>query len=250
VAAKLSIADELADGSLHAGGVARRVGADADAVYRLMRALASKGVLRHRRDGKVALTAISEALRPDSPGSMRSMVLFLGDPAHWEHWGSLLHSVRTGETAVAKVRGTQFFDYLNTNTELAALFNDAMTTMSEFAIDGVLAAYDFTGFRGSSTSAGGHGGLLGAILGGAPNAHGVLYDLPSVVAGAGPELEAAGVTNRWTVVGGSFLESVPDGGDAYVLKSIIHDWDEDSALRILHNVRTAMPSDGSFCCWK
>jgi hypothetical protein len=245
VAAKLGIADQLADGPSHAGEVAQRVGADADALYRLMRALAGKGVFRHRRDGKFALTPIGEALRSDAAGSMRNMVLFLGDPAHWEHWGSLLHSVRTGEPAVAKLRGASFFDYLNTNTELATLFHDAMTTMSEMAIDGLLAAYDFTAFGRIVDVGGGHGRLLCAILGGAPDAHGVLYDLPSVVDGATPALEAAGVASRCTVVGGSFLESVPDGGDAYVLKSIIHDWDEDSALRILGNVRTAMPRHGT-----
>lgn len=243
-AAQLGIPDELASGPRHANEVAQRTGADPDAVYRLMRALASKGVLRHRSDGKFALTPMGEALRADTPGSMRDMVLFIGHPAHWEDWGNFLDSVRTGETAVLKLRGKSFFDYLDTDAELAAAFNNAMSAMSDLATEPVLAAYDFTGFRRIVDVGGGHGRLLATILGGAPDAHGVLYDLPSVVDGAGPTLDTAGVADRCTVADGSFLESVPEGGDAYVMKSIIHDWDEDSALGILRNVRTAIAPHG------
>jgi hypothetical protein len=243
-AASLGIPDELAKGPLHADEVARRVGADPDAVYRLMRALAGKGVLELRRDARFALTPIGAALRSDTPGSMRAMVLLMGNPAHWEHWGSLLHSVRTGEPAAVKLRGTNFFDYLDTNLELAAVFNDAMTAMSAMATDPVLAVYDFSGFRRIVDVGGGHGALLAAILQRAPDAHGVLFDLPSVVDGARPVLDAAGLVDRCTVSAGSFFDAVPDSGDAYLLKTIIHDWDEDSALSILRNIRTAMAPSG------
>jgi len=243
-AASLGIPDELAQGPLHADEVARRVGADPDAVYRLMRALAGKGVLELRRDARFALTPIGEALRSDTPGSMRAMVLLVGNPAHWEHWGGLLHSVRTGEPAAVKLRGTNFFEYLDTNPELAAVFNDAMTAMSAMATDPVLAVYDFSGFRRIVDVGGGHGALLAAILQRAPDAHGVLFDLQSVVDGAHPVLAAAGLGDRCTVSAGSFFEAVPENGDAYLLKTIIHDWDEDSALRILRNIRTAMAPSG------
>jgi O-methyltransferase domain/Dimerisation domain len=244
VAVKLGIPDVLADGPLHANEVAHRVGANPDAVYRLMRALASKGVLRHRRDGKFALTSIGTALRTGTPGSLRDMALFIGHPLRWEDWGNLLYSVQTGEPSVAKLRGKPFFEYLNDNPELAESFNNAMTAGSEFAIYSVLAAYDFTGYRKIVDVGGGHGRLLSMILAKAPNTQGVLFDLPAVVAGAGPKIKTAGVADRYEVVGGSFFESVPDGADAYLMKAIIHDWNDDDAVRILTNIRSAIAPEG------
>ncbi|MDT5326958.1 MAG: hypothetical protein QOF25_4110, partial [Mycobacterium sp.] len=136
-----------------------------------------------------------------------------------EHWGSLLYSAQTGKTAAEKLRGVPIFDYLETNPEYARVFNEAMTGVSAMSIDA-------------------------AVLAQSPPAQGVLFDLPSVVEGAGRALDAAGVTQRCTVTGGSFFDSVPDGGDAYLLKSIIHDWDDASALTILRNVRAAIAPDG------
>jgi hypothetical protein len=244
VAAKLGIPDQLADGPLRADEVARRVGADPGAVYRLMRALASKGVLRHKRNGTFALTSVGKSLRTGTPGSLRDMVLFIGHPKRWEDWGSLLYSVQTGEPAVVKLRGTNFFDYLNSDAELAESFNNAMTAGSDFSIYSVLASYDFTGFRTVVDIGGGHGRLLSMILTAAPDAKGVLFDLPAVVDGAGPELKKAGTADRCATVGGSFFESVPDGGDAYLMKNIIHDWPDADALRILRNVRAAIAPRG------
>jgi hypothetical protein len=209
VAAKLGIPDELAGGPLNAADT-------------------------------FALTPIGDALRADAPGSMRALVLLIGDPAQWEHWGSLLHSVKTGEPAPIRLRGTTFFEYLDTNPELAAVFNDAMTSMSAMATDPVLAVFDFSGFRRIVDVGGGHGSLLAAVLQSAPDAHGVLFDLPSVVEGAPPVLDAAGVGDRCTVSAGSFMDAVPEGGDTYLLKTSIHDWDEETALLILRNVRAAM----------
>ncbi len=244
VAVKLGIPDELASGPLAAPEVARRVDANPDAVYRLMRALASKGVLRHRRDGRFSLTSIGKAMRTGTPGSQRDMVLFLGHPLRWEDWGHLLHSVQTGEPAVAKLRGKPFFEYLNSDPDLAESFNNAMTAGSEFAIYAVLAAYDFSGYRKIIDVGGGHGRLLSMILAKAANARGVLYDLPSVVDGAGQELTKAGVADRCEVIGGSFFDTVPEGGDAYLMKAIIHDWNDDDALKILGNIRSAIAPDG------
>jgi O-methyltransferase domain/Dimerisation domain len=244
VAVKLGIPDELADGPLHGNEVARRVGADPDAVYRLMRALAAKGVLRHRRDGKFKLTSTGTALRTGTHGSVRDMALFIGHPLRWEDWGNLLHSVKTGEPAVVKLRGKPFFEYLDSNPELAESFNNAMTAGSEFAIYAVLASYDFSGYRKIVDVGGGHGRLLSMVLAKAPSARGVLFDLPTVVDGAGPEMKKADVTERCTVAGGSFFESVPEGGDAYLMKAIIHDWKDDDALRILGNIRNAIATDG------
>jgi hypothetical protein len=193
VAVKLGIPDELADGPLPADEVARRVVADPDAVYRLMRALASRGVLRHRTDDTFKLTSIGKALRTGTPGSVRDMALFLGHPLRWEEWGNLLYSVETGKPSVEKLRGMPFFEYVETDTDLAEAFNNAMTAGSEFSIYAVLAAYDFSGYRKIIDIGGGHGRLLSMILAKAPHARGVLFDLPNVVDGATEELTKAGV---------------------------------------------------------
>lgn len=244
VGAKLGIADALRDGPLTADEVARRVDADPDATQRLMRALASNGVLRLRRDGRFTLTRTGHALRSDADGSMAPMIEFIGSPEHWEHWGSLLYSVQTGKTAAEKLRGVPIFDYMETNPGYAKVFNDAMTGVSTLAIEAAVPVYDFSDRRLIVDVGGGHGALLAAVLAQAPTAKGVLFDLPSVVQGAGGPLDAVGVTQRCTITAGSFFDSVPDGGDAYLLKAIIHDWDDASALTILRNVRTAIAAGG------
>lgn len=240
----LGIADELSGGARTADDVARRVDSDPDATYRLMRALASKGVFKLRRDGRFALTPIGRALCSDSAGTMAPMVAMTGSRWHWEHWGDLTESVRTGGTAVERLRGTGIFDYLDQNPEYAKAFNDAMTGVSRLAIDAAVPVYDFTDRRMIVDVGGGHGALLSAVLAAAPDAKGVLFDQPSVIADAGVVLAAAGVTSRCTLTGGSFFESVPSGGDAYLLKAIIHDWDDEKSLHILRNIRTAIGTDG------
>lgn len=244
VATKLRIADELASGPQHAEEVARRVGSDPGATYRLMRALAGHGVLKLRRDGRFALAPIGKALRWDAEGSMAPMIAMVGSPEHWEHWGHLLDAVKTGDTAAENVRGMPMFDYLETNPGYAKTFNDAMTGVSMLAIQTAVPEYDFTDRQLIIDVGGGHGALLAAVMQSAPQARGVLFDLPSVVEGAASVLEPAGVAARCRVTGGSFFESVPEGGDAYLLKAIIHDWADETALSILSHVREAMASDG------
>lgn len=246
-AVRLGIPDELANGPLTADEVARRVGADPGATYRLMRALASRSVFKLRRDGRFALTRIGRALVSGEATSMAPMIAFIGSRPHWEHWGDLEHSVRTGQTAVSRVRGMEFFDYLDTDPDFARVFNDAMTGTSTVAIENAVPAYDFSNFRRIVDVGGGHGALLSAVLRAAPAARGVLFDLPSVVADAsdtdGP-LTVAGVAQRCDVEGGSFFESVPADGDAYLLKTIIHDWDDERALEILRKIRGAIAPGG------
>lgn len=244
VAAKLRIADALSDGPRHADDVAREVGSDPDATFRLMRALASVGVFKLRKDGSFALTATGRALRWGTEETMAPMVAMVASPAHWEHWGHLLHSVTTGGTAVEKLRGVPMFDYLQTNPEYAKTFNDAMTGTSGMAIQAAVPLYDFTDRRLIVDVGGGHGALLAAVLAAAPEARGIVFDLPSVVEGAQETLDAAGVGARCTTVGGSFFDSVPEGGDTYLLKAIIHDWNDEKALTILRNVRKAMAPGG------
>ena len=245
VASKLGIFDVLATGAATADDIANRVQAHPAATYRLMRALAANAILKQGRDGRFTLTRTGQALRSDAPGSMAPMLQFVGHPKHWEHWGQLLYSVRTGKTSAEMLRGMPIFEYFETDPDLAETFNNAMTGVSAMAIETLMPAYDFRRFGTIVDVGGGHGALLAAVLTQAGNARGVLFDLPSVAAGADPVLAAAGVSDRCTVIGGSFFEAVPEGGDIYLLKTIIHDWDEDSALAILRNVRAAMAPDGT-----
>jgi hypothetical protein len=243
-AAELGIADALRDGPRSAEEVARQVGTAPDPTYRVMRALAANGVLTLRRDGRFGLTRLGHALRSDHDGSMAPMIKLVGRAEHWEHWSHLMHSVRTGQPAVEAIRGMSAWDYLESNPEYAAVFNDAMTGVSAVAIDTAVPLYDFADRTVIVDVGGGHGALLARILARTPQARGVLFDLPAVVDGAGPLLDAAGVGDRCARVGGSFFESVPDGADAYVMKTVIHDWDDEEALAILRNVRTAIASGG------
>lgn len=242
-AAKFGIADVLSDGPLAADAIAQRIDANPDAVGRMLRALASRGIFAQQADGRFALTPLADALRSDSPTSVRGIVLFWGDQRHWEHWGQLPNAVRTGQPTVEALRGKPMFEFLEGDPEFAAIFNDGMTSVSDMEIAPVLAAYDFTGVGTIVDVGGGHGRLLAAVLRKWPQAQGTLFDSESVVEGAPAVLEGAGVADRCSVVAGTFFESVPSGGDAYLLKHIVHDWDESNVLQILRNVRAAMPNN-------
>ncbi|WP_105348423.1 methyltransferase [Mycobacterium sp. ITM-2016-00318] len=239
VAAELKVADALSDGPLTADDLARRVGADPDALARLMRALISEGIFKRRRDGRFALNALGETLRSDAPMSMAGMARMVGHPSYREHWSGLVDAARTGEAYPPKLRGMGSWEWLETQPEFAAVFNDAMTSVSDFAVAPVVAAYDFSPFSTIVDVGGGHGRLLSAIVAATPGARGVLYDLPAVVEGAPAFLTKYGVAERVQVIGGSFFDAAPCGGDAYVMKNVIHDWPDAEALTILKNVRKA-----------
>ena len=236
-AADLRVADALANGPLSAEELAKAVSAEADTVSRLLRALIGRGVFRQRRDGRYELNPLADTLRRDADVSMAGMARFVGSPQHREHWSHLTDAVRTGRAVIPELRGKPAFEYLADQPELAEIFNQAMTSISEFSIAPVIAAYDFSPHRTVVDVGGGHGRLLAAILDATPGSHGVLFDLPQVVAGAPALLRQHHVVDRVRVVEGSFFETVPGGGDAYVLKSIIHDWPDDDAVHILRNVR-------------
>jgi C-methyltransferase len=239
VAAELRIADALTEEPLPLDDLAHRVDADPDALKRLMRALISRGVFRQRRDGRYDLTALADALRSDARFSMYQWARVVGSPQHREHWSLLLDSVKSGKASLPQLRGKEAFEYLKDEPELAKVLNDAMTTLSDLAAVTVVAAYNFGRYRTIVDVGGGQGGLLSTILATEPTARGVLYDLPEVVAGAPALLRQRGLDARVRVEGGSFFDSVPSGGDAYVLKSIIHDWPDGQAVAILRNVREA-----------
>lgn len=238
-AADLGIADALAKGPLTADELAAAVDADAGAVARLLRALMGRGIFRQHRDGRYWLTPLADPLRRDAEVSLAGFARWVGSPQHREHWSRLTEAVRTGRATVPGLRGKPVFDYLADEPELAEIFNDAMTGTSQLAIAPVIAAYDFGSHSTIVDIGGGHGRPLAAILDAAPRSRGVLFDLPHVVAGAPAVLRENGVDDRVRIVEGSFFGAVPEGGDAYLLKGVIHDWSDDDAARILHNVRTA-----------
>ncbi|OBK11524.1 methyltransferase [Mycobacterium asiaticum] len=238
-AAELGIADALANGPLSAEELADAVNADADAIRRLLRALIGRGIFRQRRDGRYDLTPLADTLRRDAEIPMAGWARWLGSPQHREHWSHLPDAIRTGRSVVPVLRGKPTFEYLASEPELAEIFNQAMTAGSALSIGPVIAAYDFSPFATIVDVGGGHGRLLAEVLIATPGARGVLFDQPQVVAGAPALLTEQGVGDRVRIVEGSFFEAVPEGGDAYIMKSVIHDWPDDDAVRILRNVRDA-----------
>lgn len=238
-AADLGIADALANGPMWADELATAVDADADGVARLMRALIGRGIFRRAADGRYALNRLGDTLRSDAEASMRGAARFIGAAQHRTHWSGLTTAIRTRRSVVPALRGKPIFEYLAEDKEYDEIFNVAMTSSSEVAIPPVVAGYDFSRFSTIVDVAGGHGRLLAAILNATPQVRGILFDQPHVVADAPPLLKQYRVADRVRVVEGSFSDAIPSGGDAYVLKHIIHDWPDDRALQILRNVREA-----------
>jgi C-methyltransferase len=239
VAADLGIADAVAQAPLSLDALAAGVDADPDALRRLLRALISCGIFRQRHDGRYELNPLGDTLRSTSPMSMAGLARWVGSRQHREHWSMLANAVRTGKAIIPELRGMAAFDYLGEESELAEVFNQAMTNISQATVAPVIAAYDFGAYRTIVDVGGGQGELLAAILAATPAAYGVLYDLPQVVAAAPALLHEHNVSDRVRIAGGSFFDGIPGGGDAYILKNVIHDWPDDEAIQILRNVRAA-----------
>lgn len=240
VAAVLGIADLLGDGPRSSDDLAAASGAHPDALYRLLRALASVGVFHEGEGRRFTLTDLGAGLRSDAPESLAGWAAFVGEAYYWQAWGALLHSVRTGENALRHLHGVDPWTLRARHPERSATFDRAMTSVARQVIASVLATYDFGRFGTIVDVGGGNGTFLAAILAQQPAVRGVLFDQPHVVAGAGPILAEAGVTDRCEVVSGSFFDALPDGGDAYVLKAILHDWEDEDCIRILRTCRRAM----------
>jgi hypothetical protein len=244
VAAQLGVADLLANGAKTAETLARETGTHAPSLHRLLRALASLGLLDEMELGQFRLTATGTHLRTGMPGSLRNLALMFGGEHSWRSWGDLLHSVRTGEPAAQHIYGLDSFEYLAAHPKKASVFNAAMADITRQVARAVAAAYDFSRFRTIVDIGGGNGTLMAAILAGAPASRGIVFDLQSGNAEAPQQLAAAGVAERCEVVGGDFFRCVPNGADAYLLKSVIHDWDDERSILILKNCRRAMSADG------
>lgn len=239
--AALGIADLLADGPRGVEDLAARVGAHAPSLARVLRALVSVGVLRAEPDDYFGLTEIGACLRTDAAEPISGWAQFVGRPYHWQAWSSLLHTVRTGETAFIHVHGRAGWDFRATNPIESGIFDQAMTDFSRRASRALLNSYDFSPYATIVDVGGGRGALLAAILAEHRSARGVLLDLPHVVRDADQVLRAGNVADRCAVVGANFFEYIPPDGDLYILKSVLHDWPDEDARSVLNACRDAMP---------
>lgn len=249
VAADLGIADLLGKRGRPVDDLAQATGADVDALYRLLRALAGAGVFAEAAPREFMLTPMGALLKRDMPGNLRDFARLQGDGWHWNSWGALGESVRNGRPAHV-LRGVDAgvdancFDYLATRPESAAVFNAAMTGYSAQVHAAVAESYDFGAARVVMDIGGGHGALLSLLLEQYPQLRGMLFERESVIAGASARFADFGVADRAQAIGGDFFTGVPDGADIALLCAVIHDWDDERAATILRNVAKAIPVDG------
>jgi len=244
VAAEIGIADFLAAGPRTADELAREAGMHGASLYRVLRALASIDIFREDEEGRFSLTPMGNLLESDAPGSKRSLARMAG-AEFYRSWSDLLSSVETGGAAFDKVYGIPFFQYMSVNPDRWRIYDAAMTGVHDSETMPVLDAYDFTSFRTIVDVGGGNGLALAAILSRHPETQAILFDLPAVADRAREVVAGSGVSDRCRFVGGDFFDSVPASGDAYLLRHVLHDWDDGEAVAILRNCRDAMQPGGS-----
>jgi SAM-dependent methyltransferase len=242
--ALLGVADYLDDGPRSSDDLARDVKADPQALFRLLRLLASIGVFVEVAPRSFGLTALGETLRSDAPGSVRNFAITETAPGHWQPWGRLSECIRTGQPTARAALGMEFFEWYAQNPDEAGFFSAAMGNLSAMAAEELVRVYDFSTARKVADVGGAHGVLLSAVLRANPTIRGILFDLPHVIAGAGEIIEAQGLSGRCELQSGDFLEAVPDGADLHLLKQIVHDWDDERATRLLKNCHRALAPRG------
>ena len=243
VAAKLGLADLLEHGPRSADDLANATKTHAPSLYRLLRALASVGIFADNGRREFELTPLARCLLTNTPGSQHALAIMSGEE-HYKAWGELLYSIETGKIAFDKLYGMPVFDFLSRNVEQAKTFDAAMVGVHGRETAAMTDAYDFSQFGILADIGGGNGSLITSVLKKHPTLKGILYDLPGVTERAKSALAEAGLADRCQVIGGSFFESVPSGADAYLMRHIIHDWDDDKSMTILHNVHKAMKENG------
>jgi hypothetical protein len=237
---RIGVPDVLANGPLPVSEIAAKTDSNADALYRVMRLLASVGVFAELPGKTFALASVSELLRSDVPGSMRDMVLWVSNPFHFKVWSEMAHSIKTGDTAVEKVCGQSCFDAIFGDPEVAYDFNTAMTGFSRQIAPALLESYDFSGVGTLMDIAGGHGAILCEVLSKYPKMKGILFDLPNVVEEANCHICSLKLDDRCQTISGDFFEAIPAGADAYYMQHILHDWADEPALKILGHVNRAL----------
>ncbi len=243
-AAQLGIADYLKDGEKSYPELAIATSTHEQSLYRLLRALASVGIFAEVAPGKFAMTPLATFLQSDVPGSLRDFSIMMSDRGHYGSWGNILHAVQTGESGFEHLFGMNVFDYYAQNSEPAAIFDRAMTSLYSVENAAIIADYDFSLINCVVDVGGGQGSLLVSILQSNPCMTGILFDLPEVIERAEPHIAASGVSNRCQLVSGNFFKSVPAGVGAYIFKHIIHDWDDQRAIAILKQCHQAMLDNG------
>jgi hypothetical protein len=232
VVAVLGIADLLADGAKSSDELAQATGSHPRTLYRVLRTLVAAGVFAEDKAGRFRLTALGQPLRSDVADSVRAASIYLSGESELE--GLLVDCVRSGKTAIELASGTaNSFEYYQQEPRRAAVFNAAMTALSNAHYAGVVDAYDFRSIRKMVDVGGGHGRLLSMILTAYPKMRGILFDLPHAFEGGQKTIADAGLSNRCEVLSGNFFSSVPGGGDAYILSRVIHDWPDEKAVAIL-----------------
>ncbi len=241
VASTLRVADHLSDGARSADELAVLTKSHPDSLYRLLRALGAVGVFREDENRKFELTRMGDCLRTDSATPLGAWAEVVGSPYFWQAWGHLLHSVQTGENAFQNLNNEDVWQFRATQPEHGATFDRAMTQLSRGSAEAALRAYDFSPFRHVVDVGGGQGLMLAAILRANPHMRGTLFDQSDVVAGTKALLVDRGLIDRCNIVAGNFFETVPEGGDAYLMRVVIHDWEDDEAVTILKVCRRAMP---------
>jgi hypothetical protein len=239
VATVLGLPDELARGRRRPEELAAAVDVPAPTVRRLLRALVALE-LCVEKTGEYELTPMGDYLRADAPDTMRNWALLWGRPNLWTGWGRLLDAVKTGQTAPALLSGKGTFEWMAEDPEGHAIFNASMAELTRRHARAVAGTFDFSAVRSIVDVGGGHGALLAPILAKYPEMRGTVFDLPHCQAGAAKLAEKEGLAGRLEFVGGDFFESVPSGADIYIIKSVIHDWNDEKSLAILKNCRAAM----------
>ena len=238
-AAKFGIADHLKDGPQSVGQLADATSTNPDALYRLLRALAGVGIFAEGDSRHFSLTPLAEPLRSDVTGSKRALALMSGDE-QFRAWAEIAYSIRTGKIAFDKVFGKPIFDYLGEHPDKARIFDAAMVGIHGRESNAILDAYDFSVIGSVADIGGGNGSQMTEILTKHTKMKGILFDLPHVIERAKEKIHASGLLDRCKLVPGSFFEAVPEGAGAYILRHIIHDWDEEKCLTILRNCHRAM----------
>jgi O-methyltransferase len=246
VAVKLELADLLKGGPRTLEELAVSAGAYAPALYRVLRALASVGVFAETKGKRFKLTPLAATLQKGVPGSIGAAALFYSLPFVEDTWAQLLHGVKTGEMPFVKAHGVSLFEYFEKHPEDFATFNETMTSISSTENPAIAAAYKFSGIRTLVDVGGGHGSLLATILQANPKLKGVLFDLPPVITSAKQDqrVTAKGIAERRTLEAGNVFQAVPKGGDAYIIKRVLHDWDDEQCAKILANCCAAMSEKG------
>jgi ubiquinone/menaquinone biosynthesis C-methylase UbiE len=239
VIAKLGIADLLKDGPQTAEQLSGALRVNADALYRMLRTLTGYELFEEDEQHRFGLLPMGALLQKGVHGSLHALAIWNGE-VPYKAWGAVMHTMTTGQPALRHALGMKLFEYLTEDREAGQVFDEAMTGLSIQVSRAVVAAYDFSGIKRIVDVGGGQGTLIAAVLQANPSMQGVLFDRSPVVEGAKRELQASGIADRCEIVAGDFFEFAPEGGDAYLLSSIIHDWDDARGLLILQNCRRAM----------